>query len=85
MHRNEWEWKHNNPKPLGYFKSSAKGNVHSSTGLPHEKGDIIIGITEIKWIIRDYLQQLYDNKLDNLRKEINFWKHTNQQDWFMKK
>ena len=24
MHRNKWKWKHNNPKPMGYCKSSAK-------------------------------------------------------------
>ena len=24
MHRNEWKWKHNNPKPVGHCKSSAK-------------------------------------------------------------
>ena len=34
MHRNEW--KHSNPKPVGYCKSSAKGKVHSNTGLPQE-------------------------------------------------
>ena len=36
MHRNEWKWKHNNPKPMGHFKSTAKGKVHSNTGLPQE-------------------------------------------------
>ena len=25
VHRNEWKWKHNNPKPVGHCKSSAKG------------------------------------------------------------
>ena len=35
MHRNEWKWKHN-PKPMGLCKSSAKGKVHSITGLPQE-------------------------------------------------
>ena len=35
MHRNEWKWKHN-PKPTGHCKSSAKGKVHSNTGLPQE-------------------------------------------------
>ena len=24
------------PKPMGFSKSSAKGNVHSNTGLPQE-------------------------------------------------
>ena len=34
MHINEWKWKH--PKHIGHFKSSAKGKVHSITGLPEE-------------------------------------------------
>ena len=36
MHRNEWKWKHNNPKPVGHYKSSAKRKVHSDTGIPQE-------------------------------------------------
>ena len=36
MHRNKWKWKHSNPKPMGHCKSSAKGKVHSITGLPQE-------------------------------------------------
>ena len=36
MHKNKWKWKHNNPKPMGHCKSSAKGKVHSITGLPQE-------------------------------------------------
>ena len=36
MHRNEWKWKHNNPKPTGLSKSSAKDKVHSNTSLPQE-------------------------------------------------
>ena len=36
MHRNEWKWKHNIPKPVAHCKSSAKGKVHSNTGLPQE-------------------------------------------------
>ena len=36
MHRNEWKWKHNNPKPVGHCKSSAKGKVHGNTGIPQE-------------------------------------------------
>ena len=36
MHRNEWKLKPNNPKPVGYYKSSVKGKVHSNTGIPQE-------------------------------------------------
>ena len=40
MHRNEWKWKHNNPKPLGHYKNSAKRKVHSNTGLPQETSSV---------------------------------------------
>ena len=36
MHRNEWKWKHNNPKPVRHCKSKAKGKGHSNTGIPQE-------------------------------------------------
>ena len=36
MHRNERKLKHNNSKPVGHCKSSAKGKVHSNTGIPQE-------------------------------------------------
>ena len=36
MHRNDRKWKHNYPKPVGYCKGSAKGKVHSNTGIPQE-------------------------------------------------
>ena len=31
--------KHNNQNPIGFTKSSAKGNVHSNTSLPQETGE----------------------------------------------
>ena len=36
MHKNEWKWKHNNPKPMGFSKSSSKGKVHRTGSLPQE-------------------------------------------------
>ena len=30
------DFKHNNSKPMGHCKSSAKGKIHSITGLPQE-------------------------------------------------
>ena len=36
MHRNEWKWKQNNPKPMGFRKSSAKVKVHHNASLPQE-------------------------------------------------
>ena len=41
MHKNKWKWKYNNPKPMGHCKSSAKGKVHSNTGLPQETRKIV--------------------------------------------
>ena len=36
MHRNEWKWKPDNPKPMGVSKSSVKGKVHSNISLPQK-------------------------------------------------
>ena len=36
MHRNEGKSKHDNPQPIGFSKSSAKGKVHSNTSLSQE-------------------------------------------------
>ena len=36
MHKNKLKLKHNNPKPMGHCKISAKEKVHSNTGLPQE-------------------------------------------------
>ena len=36
MHRNKWKWKHDNPKLMGFSKSSAKWMVQSITNLPQE-------------------------------------------------
>ena len=36
MHRNKWKLKHNNPKPMGFSKSSPKSEIHSITSWPQE-------------------------------------------------
>ena len=67
MHRNEWKWKHNNPKPVGQCKSSTKGKVHSNTGLPQETREKSNNLTL-------HLKQLEKEEMDNpkvsRRKEI---------------
>ena len=40
MHKNEWKWNHNNQKPVGHCKSSAKWKVHSNTGILQETSQI---------------------------------------------
>ena len=32
----KWKWKHNNPKSMGFGKSSSKIKVYSDTSLPQE-------------------------------------------------
>ena len=34
--RNIWQWKHNDPKPMGCSKSSSKREVYNSTTLPQK-------------------------------------------------
>ena len=34
--RNKWQWKHNDPKPMGCSKISSKREVYSNTILPQE-------------------------------------------------
>jgi len=36
MYKSKWKWKHNNTKPMGFRKSSAKREAHSNTNLPKE-------------------------------------------------
>ena len=36
MHKNKWKLEHDNPKPMGISKSTAKRKVHSNTSLPQE-------------------------------------------------
>ena len=35
-----WQWKHNDPKPMGHSKSSSKREVYSNTILPLETRNI---------------------------------------------
>ena len=34
--RNKWQWKHNDPKPMGCSKSNSKREVCNNTILPQE-------------------------------------------------
>ena len=52
-------------KPLARFikKKREKNQINK---VRNEKGEITTDNSEIQRIIRDYYQQLYDNKMDNL-------------------
>ena len=58
MHRNKWKGKHNNPKPMGFSKSSAKRESHSNTSLPQEMREISNNLTL-------YLKQLEKEEKKN--------------------
>ena len=34
--RNKWQWKHNDPKPVGFSKSSSKRGFYSNKIVPQE-------------------------------------------------
>ena len=38
--RNKWQWKHDDPKPMGCCKSSSNREVYSNTILPEETRNI---------------------------------------------
>ena len=60
-HRNEWKWKHNNPKCIGFSTSSAKGKFNINTNYIK---------TQEKNQIHDltlYLKQLEKEEMKNPR------------------
>ena len=68
MHRNEWKWKHNNPTPMGFSKSSAKGKVHTIQAYlkKQEKSQINNLTLQLKQLEKEELE----NSRVSRRKEI---------------
>ena len=53
-------------KPLvRLIKKNKEKNQTNKIG--NEKGEVTTNNAEIQWIIRDYYEQLYGNKIDNLK------------------
>lgn len=53
--------------------------------IRYEKGDITTDIRVIQSIRRGFYEQLNFSKLDNYKKWLNSWKHTNYQNRIMNK
>ena len=55
-----------------FIKNKREKNQISK--IRNEKGEVTIDSTEIQRIIRDYYEQVYGNKMDNLAERTAFYK-----------
>ena len=80
--RNEWQWKHNNPKPMGCSKSSSKREVYRHTILrkKQEKQRIDNIILHIKQLKKEQQQQQNNPKIIRRKEIIKIWAELNEND-----
>ena len=57
--------------------SRKKRDKNHINKIRNEKGEVTTGNAEIQRIIRDYYEQLYGNKMDNLQEMDRFFKKFN--------
>ena len=71
-------------KPLARFikKQREKNQINK---IRNENGEIITDNTETQRIIREYYQQLYTNKMDNMEEMGKFLEKYNIPNWTQKK
>ena len=73
MDRYKWKWNHDNPKPMGFSKSSAKGKIHSITSYLKKQGkNQINNLTlHLKQLEKEEMKNPRVMKIIKVRAEIN--------------
>ena len=73
--KDKWQWKYDNPKPMGHRKSSSKREVISNTVLPQETRKILNNLNlNLKKLEKDEQTKPKDSRrkeIINIRAEVN--------------
>ena len=74
MPGDRWQWKHDDPKPMGCSKSSSKREVYSNTSLPQETRKISNNLTlHLKQLDKEQTKPKVSRRKEiiKIRAEIN--------------